>query len=189
MLVRVWRVRNGRTSLILSCLIGFLNVAPAASQQLKIEVQQGDNGDHRTNTRYSTDIVVVVKDELDRPVPGAQVVFTLPPPNVAGAVFVHGDRITEAFTDAEGKAKVAGLRANNIQGAFAIRATASFGGETVTRPITETNYPPPLVTRKRVAIVGGVCAAVLIPVFALRSTPPPKATVSAVGPAGPVGAP
>jgi len=32
MLVRVWRVRNGRTSLILSCLIGFLNVAPAASQ-------------------------------------------------------------------------------------------------------------------------------------------------------------
>ena len=185
MLVRVGRSRG---KLILFCLLGFLNVAPAESQQLKIEVQQGLDGDHWTNTRYASDIVVLVKDELDRPVPGAQVVFTLPPDG-AGAVFSNGGRMMQTFTDTEGKTQIAGMRANNIKGQFAIRATASFGGETVTRPITQTNYPPPLITRKRVAIVGGVCAAVLIPVLALRSTPPPKATVSAVGPAGPVGRP
>ena len=181
-------------NLILCCVLFLLNVVTAPCQQpspqgqLKIEVLQGANADHRTNSRYATDIIVVVKDELDRPVPGAQVVLTLPSDG-AGAVFVNGDRSMQAFTDAEGKTQIAGVRANNIQGRFDIRATASFGGETVTKPITETNYPPPLITRKRVAIVGGVCAAVLIPVLALRSTPPPKAAVSAVGPAGPVGAP
>jgi len=136
-------------------------------------VPQGDKGDHRTNTRYATDIVVVVKDWLDRPVPGAQVVLTLPSDG-AGAVFVNGDRTMQAFTDAEGKTQIAGLCANNIQGQFNIRATGSFGGESVTKPITETNYPPPLITRKRIAIVGSVCAAVLIPVLALRSTLHPK---------------
>jgi hypothetical protein len=191
MVVGVRHCRGNVCNLLLSCLLGFLSVAPAESQQaapqgqLKIEVPQGDDGNHQTNTRYAAGIVIVVKDEMDRPVPGAQVVLTLPSDG-AGAVFVNGAKTTQALTKADGSTQIAGLRANNIRGSFAIRATASFGGETVTMPIKETNVPPPPVTRKRVAIVGAACAAVLIPVLALRSTPPPKATISAVGPAAPV---
>jgi hypothetical protein len=185
---------NTSLSFALSGVLGFLSIAPAESQQalpesqLRIEVQRGADAVHQARERSGIEVVIAVYDEKDRPVPGAIVAF-IAPENGPGARFVNASATTEAPTDEQGIAHIAGLRGNNVAGQYKIHVSASFEGKTGSTDISQTNEKPPLVTAKRVSILGALCAAVVIPLVALRSPAPPKATVSTVTPSGPVGPP
>ena len=166
-----------------------LGAAQAGPQeQIKIEVNKGGNSTHRTNSRYDSPIIVAVTDSADRPIPGADVDFTAPPDG-ASAIFPNGGRTAQLQTDAAGLVRIWGLRANSSPGQYEIRVRVSFGGEAARAAISQLNERPPLVTKKRVALVVASSAAAVISVLALRPAPTPTATISVVTPTGPVGPP
>ncbi len=70
-------------------------------------------------------------------------------------------------TDAQGRATVRGIRFNNQSGQMQIRATASYGGQTATATITQTNVGGPaasrgLSTTAKVLIIVGIAAGVTV---------------------------
>ncbi|SPE31270.1 exported hypothetical protein [Candidatus Sulfopaludibacter sp. SbA6] len=181
-------------SIALSCFLTFLGNTPAKSQQalpegqLRIDVQRGADAVHPAHERSGIEIIIAVYDEKDRPVPAATMAFSAPESG-PGARFVNGSATAEASTDEQGIAHVAGLRGNSVAGQYKIHIVASFGGKTGSTDLSQTNEKAPLVTAKRVSILGAICAAVVIPLVALRPRTQPKATISTATPSGPVGPP
>jgi hypothetical protein len=185
-------------SIALTCVLGFTDATRAQSQlpakedQIKVVVELLDPKDvtHQTGAAYRSGIKIEVTDGQLRPLPGASVVVALShAQGVAGAELAHGERTAELKLDPQGIGTITALRANRVRGDFTITATASFGGETGSAEVTQTNTRPPLVTTKRLLILGGICAAILVPVLTLRKTPPPSVTITSGGSAGPVGHP
>jgi len=172
-----------------------------------------DETRHRTNTPYPSDIRVTVKDAEDRPIPGATVEFAFPEKgpgallrNATATCTEDGRMIAPVPTDSpsptekvacvktgdDGIARIDGLRANKLAGAFAIRVKASFGGETTDYAhINVRNELPPFLVRnkRKLWIIGAASAAAAIAVVLLRPTSPPSATIGSVTGTGPVGAP
>ena len=69
---------------------------------------------------------------------GAAVVFFLPSSGPSGS-FVDGSKTLTVSADAQGRAVAAGIHRNNLSGQMQIRVTASYGGQTVSAVITQTN--------------------------------------------------
>ena len=57
---------------------------------LKIVVVQGEGAENNLRTRNATQPVVEVRDDGDKPVPGAEVVFQLPPAGIVRLLGVIG---------------------------------------------------------------------------------------------------
>jgi len=66
-------------------------------------VVQGEGAENNLRTRNATQPVVEVRDDGDKPVPGAEVVFQLPPAG-PGGVFNGWMRTQTARTGPEGRA-------------------------------------------------------------------------------------
>ena len=100
-----------------------------------------------------------MEDENRRPVAGAAVVFFLP--NLGpGGVFANGTKSLTVSTDAQGRAVAAGIRRNDVSGQMQIRVSASYGGQTASAVITQTNIATPsgrgLSTTAKVLIIVGI---------------------------------
>lgn len=117
------------------------------SPTLKIFVLQGQAVVNSTVTRTATVPVVEVRDENDRPVEGAEVVFEAPVSG-PGGVFVGGKPVYQTISGLNGQAVGRGFSFNDQPGPFVIRVTARFGqreGRAEIRQVTTINpYVPGL---------------------------------------------
>src|SRR5262249_23927967 len=104
----------------------------------KIIVVQGEGAQNNLRTRNATQPVVEVRDESDKPVPGAEVVFQLPPAG-PGGVFNGWMRTQTARTGPEGRAQTNGFAPNEEEGRFNIRVTATSGTKISNAIIAQTN--------------------------------------------------
>ncbi len=105
---------------------------------LKIVVVQGEGAANNVRTRSATPVVVEVRDDSDKPVSGAEVVFQLPPAG-PGGVFNGWMRNQTARTGADGRAQTSGFTPNDEEGRFNIKATATSGTKTASAVIAQTN--------------------------------------------------
>ena len=105
---------------------------------LKIVVVQGEGAENNLRTRQATQPVVEVRDDGDKPVPGAEVVFQLPPAG-PGGVFNGWMRTQTARTGPEGRAQTNGFAPNEEEGRFNIRVTSTSGNKTSNAIIAQTN--------------------------------------------------
>ena len=108
------------------------------SSGLKIVVVQGERALNNLRTRSATAPVVEVRDDGDKPVAGAEVVFQLPPAG-PGGVFNGWMRTQTARTGADGRAEATGYAPNDEQGRFNIKVTATSGMKTTSAIIAQSN--------------------------------------------------
>ena len=127
--------------LILLVLLNQLGT-PGWSQQnpasLQIVIVEGEGALNNIKQRVNRDPIVQVEDENHKPVAGAAVVFTLPNQG-PGGTFENGTNTLTTTTNNQGQAVARGIRFNNQVGSMEMRVTASFGGQTATAVITQTN--------------------------------------------------
>lgn len=114
------------------------DLVQAQSGGLKIIVVQGEGAENNLRTRNATQPVVEVRDDGDKPVPGAEVVFQLPPAG-PGGVFNGWMRTQTARTGPEGRAQTNGFAPNEEEGRFNIRVTATSGTKTSNAIIAQSN--------------------------------------------------
>jgi hypothetical protein len=115
---------------------------PAGAAQetgtLKIVVIEGEGALNNIRTKTATQPVIEVRDEQDRPVEGAEVVFQLPASG-PGGVFHGWMRNQTARSNAEGRAATSGFVPNDEPGRFNIKVTATTGKKTGTAIIAQSN--------------------------------------------------
>jgi len=153
-----------------------LNLWPATAwaqdspPKLAILVVQGEGVINDLKDQTSHESVVQVVDDNQKPVAGAAVVFFLPNDG-PGGTFFDGTKSLTVTTDAQGRAIIRGIRFNRLSGQMKIRVTASFGGQTATATINQTNVggpggSPAMSTRTKVVLIvvlvaGAVTGAIL----------------------------
>ena len=106
---------------------------------LKILVLSGNDAVNSIPTRKDTPPIIEVRDNNDRPVENARVVFSLPEGSGPGATFSNNQVALETVTNSRGQASPAGFRMNEIPGAFTIAVYASANGKTGSAEIRQTN--------------------------------------------------
>lgn len=138
---------------------------PPAPKKLQLVIIEGDGAVNNIRQRVAREPIVEVRDENNKPLAGAAVVFTLPG-NGASGVFPNGSRVLTVVTDDTGRAVGRGLQPNNAAGKMQIRVNASMRGQTASTTITQTNtiagVAAGIATGKLIAIiavVGGAAAA------------------------------
>jgi hypothetical protein len=168
-------IRTKMSWLLCLMLCGALPLSPllprAAAQQpaapkLKILIIEGEGAINNIKQRTAREPIVEVRDENDKPIAGAAVVFTLPSTGASGS-FANGSQILMVTTNEQGRAVATGLRPNNFQGQFQVRVTASHQGQTASANINMQNAPAAPGAQasagghgKLIAILAGVGAAV-----------------------------
>ncbi len=140
----------------------------AASQPgaLKIVVLEGEGAKNNVRARSATAPVVEVRDENDKPVAGAEVVFQLPPVG-PGGVFHGWMRTQTVRSDASGRASSTGYTPNDEEGRFNIKVTATQGARTGSAVIAQSNVrgegaaasAPKRGWWKVAAVIGGAAIA------------------------------
>lgn len=105
---------------------------------LKLVVIQGEGAINNIRTRSATAPIVEVRDENDKPVAGAEVIFQLPPAG-PGGVFHGWMRSQTVRSDAQGRAAATGYAPNDQAGRFNIKVTASLGNKTGAVVIGQSN--------------------------------------------------
>lgn len=147
---------------------------PAAQQQLKINVIQGEGATNNTSRMIASQPAVEVVDETGKPVANAEVTFETPRSGPT-VVFFGEMRRNSVTTDAKGLARPSMLTPNDQNGKFQIKVTAKAGNQFAETVVNQTNSPGPgwnggstakknnltkiLLVGAAVAIVGGVVAA------------------------------
>jgi hypothetical protein len=105
---------------------------------LKVIVVQGEGALNSTRTRMATQPVVEVRDDSDKPVAGAEVVFQLPAAG-PGGVFNGWMRTQTTRSGADGKASASGFTPNDEEGRFNIKVTATAGTKSGGAVIGQSN--------------------------------------------------
>jgi len=103
---------------------------------LKILVLEGQNAVNSITNKTAISPVIQVLDLMEQPVEGAIVAFEISPAGPGGSF--NNTPIATVKTDYSGQA-TAPFKPNNTAGAFTIKVTASFGGQTVEARIRQTN--------------------------------------------------
>ncbi len=113
--------------------------APQPSGELKIVVLDGEGARNNIRSQSATSPVIEVRDQADKPVAGAEVVFQLPASG-PGGVFYGWMRTQTVRTDERGRAMAAGFTPNENEGRFQIRVLASADGKKGSAVINQINY-------------------------------------------------
>ncbi len=175
-----------RGGMFLSLLVS-LRAQPAQPPpvgQLKIEVIQGADQTVHPGAQFHNQIIIAVTDELGRPVPNANVRFTVKSEGRAGAQPLRVDTVT----DPNGRASTGTLRANRFEGEYKIDAGAKFyDKEGENDKIPEANKKPAWYKRRSTwIIVASIAAASLAVTLTVRAEQNPSATITTVTPTVPV---
>ncbi|MEK7407834.1 MAG: hypothetical protein AAB225_22420 [Acidobacteriota bacterium] len=105
---------------------------------LKIVVLEGEGARHSIKTKRAVQARIEVRDEKDRPLPGAQVVFQLPAAG-PGGTFPGGRLMQRVAADARGQAATTGLVPNDEAGRFNVKITATSGTASGSAIIAQIN--------------------------------------------------
>jgi ribosomal protein L27 len=114
------------------------NLIDPQSGALKLVVLKGEGAMNNIKGRTATQPVVEVRDEQDKPVAGAEVVFQLPAAG-PGGVFHGWMRSQTVRTDEQGQATTTGMMPNDEPGRFNIKVTANQGKKTGSVIIAQSN--------------------------------------------------
>jgi hypothetical protein len=153
----------------------FIAVLPAAlpaqdAGSLTLTVISGDGAINDIHRYVPTPTIIEVRNEIDQPVSGATVSFSLPESGPSGQ-FIDGNRTWIGSTDTRGRVVLSGFIPNRLQGSFQIAVSATSPGRSGSVRIRETNgdfvSPSPAPRGKsgsatRVLIILGVGAAVAL---------------------------
>lgn len=131
----------------------FLMALPTVAQtvstgpRLRIVALEGNNATNYIGVQSSTAPVVEVRDESDRPIEGATVVFKLPTTG-PGGTFEGGLAVQTKTTDSRGQAGATGYTINDRAGSFVIEVNATYQNRAGRLLIKQTNsasgIPPEL---------------------------------------------
>jgi hypothetical protein len=117
---------------------GAAAAAPAQPGDLKIVVLEGEGAKNFTKSRSGVNAVVEVRDQADKAVPNAEVVFQLPAAG-PGGVFNGWMRTQTTRTDEKGQAGTNGFTPNDQEGRFNIKVTATAGTKSAGAVIAQAN--------------------------------------------------
>jgi hypothetical protein len=121
-------------------------VPPARAQNppasIQIVIVEGEGAINNVGQRSSHDPVIRVQDEIEKPIAGAAVVFTLPTEGASG-VFGNGEKTLIVTTDTRGQAAAVGLKVNDVPGRLPIHVNASYRGQTARANITQFSMAVP----------------------------------------------
>jgi hypothetical protein len=106
--------------------------------QLQILVIGGEGSINNVKQRTAREPVVEVRDQNNRPVAGALVLFEAPGNGPSGT-FIGGSRTLRVTTDAQGRASGQGFQPNNSNGNFNLQVTATVQAVTVATVIHMQN--------------------------------------------------
>src|SRR3954466_4700983 len=112
--------------------------AQEAPTQLQILVIGGEGCINNVKQRTAREPVVEVRDQNNRPVAGALVLFEAPG-NGASGTFIGASPTLRVTTDAQGRASGQGFRPNKSNGSFNLQVTASAAGVTAATVIHMQN--------------------------------------------------
>jgi len=110
----------------------------AGRPKIHILIIEGEGAINNMRQRIAREPIVEVRDENDKPVAGAAVLFTLPNTGPSGT-FANGLSTFTTTTDSAGRAIGTGLRPNGLEGSVQMKVTATFQAETVSTTINMTN--------------------------------------------------
>jgi len=110
----------------------------APPSKLNLVIVEGEGAINNIRQRVAREPIVQVEDENRKPLAGVAVVFAVPGQG-PGGTFANGANELTVLTDNQGRAVMRGFRANNQQGNYAVRVTASFRGLTATTNINMSN--------------------------------------------------
>ena len=128
-------------ALVLSCLMVQAPLAAQVKPGLRIVVVDGEGAINNIQLGSGREPVVEVRDENDKPVPGAKVTFTLPERGPGGTFFGASRNLTIP-TNEQGRAAATGFRPNLYEGRFQIQVSAAAGEKTATAVIAQSNALP-----------------------------------------------
>ena len=126
---------------VVACLLACgpaMGQQPSLGQRLRIIPLEGNNAVNYIPILTVTPPVVEVRDENERPVEGAAVIFKLPSSG-PGATFGGSETTQTRVTDARGQAGVTGYTINKQAGRFVIEITATHEGRAGRLLMTQTN--------------------------------------------------
>jgi hypothetical protein len=103
---------------------------------------EGEGAINNVGQRSTRNPVVRIRDENEKPVAGAAVVFSLPTEGASGT-FSNGEKTLIATTDARGEVTASGLRVNQIPGRLQIHVNASYRGQTARANVTQFSMAVP----------------------------------------------
>jgi hypothetical protein len=138
---------------------GVATMSLVAGDDLKIVVLEGENATNSVRTRTGSRIVVEVRDQNDRPLAGAEVVFQLPSSGPGGH-FPGFESTRKTTTTRQGQAAMVGWIPNDQLGRFQIEVTAVSGPRSGRIRVTHTNTETIVMPVKK----GSSIWKVLIPV-------------------------
>ena len=118
-------------------LIGWAQDQNAPVTALNIVILDSDGAINNIKQRTAREAIVRVEDQNHKPVAGALVLFAAPD-NGPGGTFVDGLKSLQVTTDENGRAQ-ARFHPNATTGAFVIKITAMFQGQSATAEIRQTN--------------------------------------------------
>ncbi len=125
---------------------------------LHIVIIDGDSFTNNVKKHTAREPIVEVRDRRNSPVPGANVVFTLPNSGASGT-FANGGKLVTAVTDQSGRATTV-FRPNSVPGSVRVNVSASAPGHaTTTATIVGTNVAIGMAAGTVALIVGIVAAA------------------------------
>jgi hypothetical protein len=146
-------------------------------QSLNIRVLAGNNEMNDLERRVMAPLVIQVTDRDERPVDTAEVVFRFPISG-PGAAFAGGKTAQTVRTNSDGQAAALNWMANGQVGKFQVHVTATYGNQVGETTLTMTNVTRVVEVKQKtkaaswwshrwvkIAVIGGVAAAVGIGVF------------------------
>ncbi|MEP7366111.1 MAG: hypothetical protein ABI972_22865 [Acidobacteriota bacterium] len=110
----------------------------AGKPKIHILIIEGEGAINNMRQRVAREPIVEVRDENDKPVAGAAVLFALPNTGPSGT-FANGLSSFTTTTDNLGRAVGTGLKPNGLEGNVQIKVSATSRGETVSTTINMTN--------------------------------------------------
>ncbi len=157
----------------------------APLSKLNINVIEGGGAVNNVTTRSVREFTVEVDDQNDHPVPGAMVTFFVPSQGPGGS-FAGDSQLLTVMTDASGRAVANSFRPNGTVGDFKIEVTATYGGQTATASISQSNQRLAATSASRhsgkkigiLVAVGGAVAAGLAVGLAHGGSSSPTSTAA-----------
>ncbi len=134
---------SGSYRMFRGILLGVLGVCAAAGQgqappAFQILIIGGEGSINNVKQRTAREPIVEVRDQNNRPIAGAAVLFAAPG-NGASGTFTGGSSALRVTTDAQGRAVGQGFHPNTLQGQYNVNVTVTVGEVSQTVAINMTN--------------------------------------------------
>ncbi len=125
----------------------------------RLVVIRGEGDQHNVKQgRATSQAVMEVRDENDKPVAGVLLTFTLPSQG-AGGSFVGGSQVTTLATNSAGRAAVT-FTPNKVAGSYAVKVSGNVQGQSLGASVAQTNIA---------AAAGGLSTGAIVAIVAVAA--------------------